>query len=319
MKNLILSIIFFAAIVCASEADQICAQGVEALRAAQDDASKLVGATKLLAKAAALYEAEDNEARVVEVNACLYWAKKKLTLYDLESIKSSAIVSKKLEAVSRPVDASESSEWLARADLFAKEHGSDQLLVAIHYFEVADRFKDTDAGRKAMGASLLAMQGIKSVIIAKPVAQKKLDVAKPGALDLQHVDYEHLTASQWDSIQSKMIVFRVLANKAVDTKIDVQSGDEFVLLPHPDDLWWCLILADQPSRNTQTNFRGFCEKTGTVVSYGKVAWRFAKESDRHEYDARIEGSGRLILQMSTDLTHPTWSKGEIRVKLVKVK
>jgi hypothetical protein len=45
----------------------------------------------------------------------------------------------------------------------AKNHADDPLLVAVNYFEVADRFPDTDAGHKAFSLSLKALQKITAV------------------------------------------------------------------------------------------------------------------------------------------------------------
>jgi hypothetical protein len=76
----------------ANDAEAAYKQGIAKLRDAQADHAALVPATKLLAQAAALYEAAGDEAKVVEVNSCLYWARKKFTLADTEVMKGSADV-----------------------------------------------------------------------------------------------------------------------------------------------------------------------------------------------------------------------------------
>lgn len=147
--------------VCAGETDPdaIYKDGLAKLRQAQSDPGALVPAARLLSKAATLYENAGNEAKVQEVNSCLYWARKKMTLADVEKLNDNVEVTKTLEAAVKTVDVSEAQGWLDRADEFAKKQ-VDPLVIAIRYFEVGDRFKDSDAGRKAIDLSLKAMQRI---------------------------------------------------------------------------------------------------------------------------------------------------------------
>ncbi|MEK7855505.1 MAG: NPCBM/NEW2 domain-containing protein, partial [Acidobacteriota bacterium] len=134
------------------------------LRLAQDDKSHLLPATRLLAQAAELYEAAGDDTAAADCNAALYWARKRFTLSDTESLKrTDANAAARTEAiVSRKIDASESRTWLEKADEFARR-SDDHLLIAIRYFEVASRFAGTDDALKAMEKSLKAMQEAKVV------------------------------------------------------------------------------------------------------------------------------------------------------------
>ncbi len=311
MKSILLIVVFFLSLpVLASDADTVFVSGLEMLRLAQSDASKLVPATKLLAKAESLYESEGNDTKCAEVNSCLYWAKKKLTLADIESVKDNVIVSRKLESASAPVAASDAQKWLDRADAFSGVHADDPLLIAIHYFEIADRFKDSDVGRKAMDASLKSMQRVKAPQRITQVITKQAD--KP--FDPTHVDYSSLTAAQWESVNAQ--VFRVQAKRPLDTKIDVVEGQEFVLIPHPDDRWYA-IAVDSERRYSITDFKGFCEATGKIDERGILGWRLAKDTDNHQYDMAVSGRGRIYLRMAVADQNVT--RGEIRVKIVRVK
>ena len=164
MKHLLLCavVILFsgAAFSADTDGEALYKQGLAQLRTAQSDHSALVPAAKLLTQAIAAFEIEKNEAKEAEVNSCLYWAKKKMTLADAEAYKGNADVSKRLEESAKPLPASEAEGMFARANAFAEGHADDPLLITIHYFEVADRFKDTDSGRKAMESSLKFMQMI---------------------------------------------------------------------------------------------------------------------------------------------------------------
>jgi len=144
----------------AEEPDQIYKEGLAKLREAQFDHAALVPATRLLAQAASQYEANGDEAKAAVVNSALYWAKKKFTLADAEALKDDKHVVQALETAAKPVDPSNAQKWFERAAEFAKGHAGDPLLAAIRYFEVGDRFKDTDAGRQAIALCLKAMQQV---------------------------------------------------------------------------------------------------------------------------------------------------------------
>jgi len=159
----------------AEDADAVYQQGLTKLRQSQSDQTALVPTTKLLAQAAALYEKMGEETKSAEVNSCLYWAKKKMTLADTNAFKGNLEVTKRLEATAKAVPVSEAQKMLERADAFAQGHADDPLLIAIHYFEIADRFKDNDTGRKAMDLSLKFMQQIGE--------KAKLAAYKPAATD----------------------------------------------------------------------------------------------------------------------------------------
>ena len=178
MKHLLLFTVILlsgAAFSADTDGEALYKQGLAQLRTAQSDHSALVPAAKLLTQAIAAFEIEKNEAKEAEVNSCLYWAKKKMTLADAEAYKGNADVSKRLEESAKPMPASEAEGMFAKANAFAEGHADDPLLITIHYFEVADRFKDTDSGRKAMESSLKFMQMIGE--------RTKLAAYKPAATD----------------------------------------------------------------------------------------------------------------------------------------
>jgi hypothetical protein len=158
-----------------SEADLAYKQGLSKLQESQTDHAALLPATRLFAKAASLYESAGNEAKVVEVNSCLYWARKKFTLADTNAAKLDATVTQRIEAAVREIPADQANEFLKRANEYAQSHADQPLLVAIRYFEVGDRFKETDAGRAAIDLSLKAMQKIGE--------QAKRETYKPAATD----------------------------------------------------------------------------------------------------------------------------------------
>ncbi len=125
--------------------DQLREQGLESLKAAQADESKIVEAARLLTKAAAAYEMAGNDDAATELNSYLYWCKKKMTLQQMDAFISvgsneAKAALAKMEAVEKSaVKAEDAAIWLARADGFF-EGSRNPFLSAIKYFEVAERF-----------------------------------------------------------------------------------------------------------------------------------------------------------------------------------
>jgi hypothetical protein len=88
-----------------------------------------------------------------------------MTLKDIDAFLKSEepTVSTRLTAVeTKAAPPSEAQAYLDRAEAFARVNPGEHLLAAVRFFEVADRFKDTDAGRAAMGKSLAEMQQVVS-------------------------------------------------------------------------------------------------------------------------------------------------------------
>jgi hypothetical protein len=161
--------IFIAVFLCTAplsfsqDADALFAQGVKLLKESESNQTAVLPAAKALSKAAILFDLQNNEAKVAECNSYLYWTKKKMNLDNATAFVASegkASIAY-LETVSKAVPHNEAEKMLAEAQKFEKDNAGEPLLVAVRYFEIADRFKGTDASLKAQAASLKAMQTIK--------------------------------------------------------------------------------------------------------------------------------------------------------------
>jgi len=137
-------------------------QGLERLRASQSDHGALVPALKLLAEAAALYAEQGRDSESAEVNSCLYWAKKKMVLGDLEALESDQAVTEQLETATKPIAVNLAQTMMLQAGWFANGYADDALLMAICYFGAANRFKESDIGVMEMDKSPKAMRQIDS-------------------------------------------------------------------------------------------------------------------------------------------------------------
>jgi hypothetical protein len=156
---------FLGQVSHAGDADDFLAQGSQLLRKSIDgDNASLVPAVKLLTKAAALHQLAGNEEGARKANALLYWSKKRMTLADIESFQqgADAVSVTTLERASKEVPSDQAGEYYRRAVEYARANPDDQLLIAIRFFEVADRFAGTRISLQAQRASLDAMQKLRS-------------------------------------------------------------------------------------------------------------------------------------------------------------
>ena len=130
--------------------------GIDALKESQFEPKLIVTAARCFAKAAALYEKENDEEHAVETNSYLYWCKKKMTFADIEEFTKgldTGIAERVTAAAAKKVEVSEAQKWFDRAEVFAQKHSDDHLLIAIRFYEVADRFKGSEQSFNAQDRS----------------------------------------------------------------------------------------------------------------------------------------------------------------------
>jgi len=147
----------FAASCYAGEADDIREKGIAALKDSQTNPRVIVEAARAFVKAAELYAASGDDEKSVEMNSFLYWCKKKMTMNDIDAfVKGGETgVSAKLNAIEKLAPkADDAQKYLDRAEQFAAKNPSEHLLIAIRFYEVADRFKGSDASMRAQDRSL---------------------------------------------------------------------------------------------------------------------------------------------------------------------
>ncbi|MHC4249621.1 MAG: hypothetical protein ACYS9X_10890, partial [Planctomycetota bacterium] len=161
-----LGIAAFACVLCSevvlgSEADDLLNDGAKLLhKVISGDDSLLVPAAKKLTRAAALYAEDGDDEGACRANALLYWTKKRMTLADIAVFRgeTDAASAERLDGVTRAVDPAQADEYFRRADEFARGDPDEHLLIAVRFFEVADRFAGTAVSLKAQRRSLAAMQ-----------------------------------------------------------------------------------------------------------------------------------------------------------------
>lgn len=165
--------------------DKLLSDGKAELWASQDDPKAIVNAARLFSKASTLFEKAGRQDEAVEVNSYLYWCKKKMNRDDMDAfLKTKDDSAKALEKVgSETVAAAEAQRWYDRVDKFATSRPDDHLLIAIRFFEVADRFKGSDISLKAQDRSLTAMQQALKSARDKDKAQAAAAAAEKAAAE----------------------------------------------------------------------------------------------------------------------------------------
>lgn len=177
------TVLFASAAVFAGEAaDDFRKQGIEAIKLAQSNPNQIVPAARFFAQAATQYEIEGNEDLASEMNSYLYWCKKKMNLEQINAFVDSGetAVADRLNRVSTiEVKPDDAEAWMQRADTFSQANPDQHLLVAIRYFEVADRFKGSEISLKAQDLSLQAQQRIAAGGVPRPRAAVREPAVEP--------------------------------------------------------------------------------------------------------------------------------------------
>ena len=145
-----------------AEADQLAKAGLEAMQASDNDTARTVEAALSFSRALHTYEAANEHEKAREMQANIFWCKKRMNIDDLERFVASKSKDPKIAAdlaridavVERKIPLEQADTYLADADRYALEHPDQGFLIAVRYFEVAERFVGTPASLKAQRKSL---------------------------------------------------------------------------------------------------------------------------------------------------------------------
>jgi hypothetical protein len=182
--------------VAAEDADALREKGIAALKDSQANPRAIVDAARFFVKAGELYGAAGNDEKNVETNSFLYWCKKKMTLEDIDAFRKggeSAVSNKLADVEKLAPKADDAQKWFDRAEAFANQNPAEHLLIAIRFFEVADRFQGSAASLKAQDRSLKELvqdksSGAKSSLPPVAVAAPKLAPETGGNLPVPALD-----------------------------------------------------------------------------------------------------------------------------------
>ena len=155
------------------EAEALMAAGTKAMQEAGADPSRSVAAAISFSQALRYYQAAGDVDRVCDLEANIFWCKKRMSADDLARFaarnQGDQEVTKAIATIdavaTREVPKTEAKAYLERADRFAREHPQDFAQQSVRYYEVAERFVGTDislqAQKLSLGAQEREMQRIK--------------------------------------------------------------------------------------------------------------------------------------------------------------
>lgn len=222
-----------------AQAEELVKTGYAAMQASNQDPSKSVEAALAFAEALPVFEAAALHDRVRELNANIFWSRKRMNHDDLGrylaakgGAGSEAAAARIETVVNRQVPLAEADRWLQEVDLFALEHPDRAMQIAIRYFEVAERFAGTPASLSAQRKSLdyqaragtAAQQAKRETLFTRPAkvtaGRKPAPEAREVANAVRELKKIYRDGYGDRSDDGKRALLRTFGEQAVKTKDD---------------------------------------------------------------------------------------------------
>ena len=148
------------------EAEALVVQGKAAMIASNDDPRRSVDAAIAFSRALKYYESTGDTDTICDLEANIFWCKKRMNLDDVKSFLAQksddktiiAALAKADQVEKKEVSADKAAEYFARAETFAVKHPENHEQIAVRYYEVAERFLGTEVGLKAQKLSMDAQK-----------------------------------------------------------------------------------------------------------------------------------------------------------------
>jgi hypothetical protein len=155
-----------------AEAQANVAIGNRAMVESNKTPARAVEAALAFVKALHYYQSVEDTEMVCELDADIFWCKKRMNIDEMKSFlaakggsaQDAQLIAEADQRVAKPVAAAEAQPYLERADKFAREHPADFSQIATRYFEVAERFPGTEIGTTAQKLSLEAQKRLNAAL-----------------------------------------------------------------------------------------------------------------------------------------------------------
>jgi sulfatase modifying factor 1 len=186
MRSIYIAPFIAAILLCgavrAESVAQLEQKGIAALKISQTDGDAVVTAAVYFAQAIDVSEKAGDDDIADELNAYLYWCKKKLSPQQAETFAKGGDASlveaaKRMKALDKPAKAEDVTRCFNRVSAFAKSHPAEHFLIAIQFFDIADRFKGSGLSLKAQDRSLQELTLASQAMAATPPTEKPASVA----------------------------------------------------------------------------------------------------------------------------------------------
>ena len=149
-----------------AEAEALVARGQQAMADSNNNPRLSVDAAIAFSKSLKYYEQAGDTDKICDIEANIFWCKKRMNLDDIKAFLqqksgdkyAEAALAKADSVVKREVTQEQAAEYFARAEKFATRNPANFEQISVRYFEVAERFVGTEVGIKAQKLSLAAQQ-----------------------------------------------------------------------------------------------------------------------------------------------------------------
>ncbi len=138
-----------------SSADALAAAGFEAMKAADNDPHRGVDAALSFSHALGLYQQLGDIDAVCDMQANIYWCKKRMNLENLQQYvaqkgtQAAQDFTKVERIINEAVPVSEAQGYFDRAEKFRSANPDRHFQIAIRFSEIMERFPDSDEAKKA--------------------------------------------------------------------------------------------------------------------------------------------------------------------------
>lgn len=179
-------------------AQKLLDQGNRALRDSNETPSRAVDAALAFIKALTYYERIGDTDRMCELQAAIFWCKKRMNLDDAKrfiaakggSKQDEELLARAAKVAEREVVAGDVQAYYDRAEKFARENPTAYGRITTRWFEVAERFPGTELGKRAHGFSLAAQAKDMELLAAERLAKLEttFSQAEPTVDDARRID-----------------------------------------------------------------------------------------------------------------------------------
>lgn len=178
-------------LVSKAEAESLVMEGKQAMIDSNDNPRRSVDAAVAFSKALKYYETTGDTDTICDIEANIFWCKKRMNLDDVKSFVAQksgdktivAALAKAEKVATKEVTQDKAEEYFTRAEKFATKNPEQFDQIAVRYFEVAERFVGTETGIKAQKLSLAAQQSQMKAIKEAEEAQRQTLFSKPTKLN----------------------------------------------------------------------------------------------------------------------------------------
>lgn len=217
---------------------------------------------------------------------------------------------------------------VAQMELDKPVNAEEQILVGDAWYDIGKKAGNRDERNAMLGrAQSWYQQGAPGVsgLARTRIDQRMAEIEKQLPLDLEHIDWNALSASQWDKLKGTVVAVDA-KHERTPTGIVLGAGQKVRVVPNPKDTWNFQLSYNQ--EKIECNWRGNDprRKIGNTVyitfmgianqPYGALlAWL---DTGEKQLAGVVTGPGRLWVGPGTDRSWEADSGGSIRVKLIPV-